>query len=820
MKLIMRMLFICFLSTLLCGLRGQGSVTDIVREISAELKPFIEKQEPIKASRIISKFPLYANLPSPLRSFFDNVLIEKATLTEEKEAFTILGEAKVFGQPVQIRYMGTTKVLGGHTSLLIGLPESYKLSELMNSLLGLKPIEELVPELQRTIPGFKQSDVADLAFEKVALIVATGSYDDEEWGDIDQGINIAGTVRLTGLAENISKLVGENLTQVRLRGVFALPDITDSILQVSLPRTIQLLPFLKGVEAGPWAIEIGFKEVSALAPGIKLPAFAVTNNFLRITPEFFPLLSKPVSVTARVDIQPDKGNFSAWIEGEALIPSAQQIINLFPKELTAGLPFINITRKIPSFTVGGELGLTLSIDWALLGTTGIPVSGVGGRWAFSLGDRKIGLALKAEISSAGGIGDVVFDAELAGRYSLRDVAFDFADFVREASRELGQEINVRDALKDIIPTDLALEDVRLTIAPKDASIAGKSYLRGFALQGKMDIFGLKAEVDIAISKRGISLMGTMSPLDIRLQGQQLLVLTHATDKTKGPLIDLQCNPARAYFILSGDLQVPPLGLSSTTDINILLTSMQAKLTNKLLFGLYQSDLELYGDIVALFKTPEAQNFYLKIVMEQSVLSFLEKAVTKFAKEVVPDFDVKSQAEFDRVAGEVGRLERERDREYDICTKEWKWDWLRCRLFWGEIVKRQAEIDGLVLYRDLLLKPGVTIARGALTAFSDITQLAAQILARGFNIESFVSEARLSEFIQKGSLPKVSMRVKFLGRDVELKDMQFSFTDIPRSMEQIFGQLQKLVGVETPPAPAVQPSGTLPKIGRPLKISGA
>lgn len=764
----------------------QRSITGIAREIAADLTESIEKKEPITASQILAKFPIYAALPTTCKSFFETIVLKEVVRTEEKTSLIVHGDAEIFGQTIHVRYMGTLEGSKTHASFLIGLPTSYTLSQLMSSLLGLKPLSKL-------LPGFKKSDIPDLAFEKVALIIAAGSYEDEEWGDIDQGINLAGTVRLTGIVENISKLIGENLTQARLRGVFALPDITDSIFQISFPRTIRLLPFLKGIESGPCAIEIGFKEASALIPGIKIPEFSVTSNFLRITPEFFPLLSKPVNVSARIGVRSDKGEFSTSIDGEALIPSAQQIINIFPQQLTAGLPLISSIKKIPSNKVGGELGLTFDIDWAILGTTAIPISGIGGRWAFSLGDKKIGLALKAEVSSTGVIGDIVFDSEIAGRYSLQDIIFGFSDFIQDASRENGKEINIRDTLEKIVPNDLALEDFKLTIVPKDAYIGDKSYRRGFVLRGNLEIFGVKTEVDMTLSMFGVSLMGTMSPLDISTNGIQLFKLTHATDSTKGPLIDLQCNPTKVHFILSGNMQLPLLGINSVTDVNIFATSIQAKLANQLLFGLYESDIELLGESLLLSMIKGTENLYVKIAMKQSALSNLEKEAIKLARSMVPDFDDKTQAEFDRIQNRIDLLDREKKREYKKCIgSSWFWDQNTCKLLWNDIIKRDAEIIGLNVYRDVLLKPSTTIARGVLTAFSSITEFATKVLTQGINIESFTSQARLSEFLQKGFLPKVNMHIRFLDKDIDLKDMQFNFTDIPGSMQQIFGQLQKLV----------------------------
>ncbi len=753
-----------------------------------EIKKLVESKQPIP----LSTFPFIKDVPLPaaMTTIFQNIKLENPELVKTTDLFKVSGTLDIAGVPIKSYFKSTGVSVQGHDALVLGIPLGWKMSDILTKFLGIPPIEQLIPQIKQALPNFNSSDVVDLEITHGALALADASFHDEEFGSFAKGLNLICTVRLLGLAEPFSKLFGEKLNELAVRGII-LPSIEGSSLSAEIPGKLQLIP---GIESTPVHFALVLQAVSAtlsfaLLPGIDLSAgFKVFPEFYRhvgldfLKPESF---KEPLAFKAHVHVTPTNGTFAG---------STQGMLRDF-------LPGIDI----------GNLAVGFTIDWGLLAGGGVPLSGLSARGETNFLGRTVSVATAAGLTSAGGIENIMFVGTMAGKLSLEDIVHYVVSFCRaEQNIDLQQEIKT-----DSIPT-ISVENPRIGIVPKATSIAGKSYFRGVDLAGKVELFGATGELDFTVTTNGLNASGKLSPIIITnpIDNSALLKLTSVGSDTEGPSFGGALALHKIFFALDGKVVLNILGgITSQTKVDLSLKGMRFTSSTKL-FDRFEAEIEAHADIltsIAEGLTP--QRCYLKIIMKQELLKFMEQEINQFARGLVPNFDNNAQKEFERVEGEIARLDRELAEQYQQCHAA-NWPTASCTLFWNEITRRNVEKAGLVTYRDAILKPGVEVARGVLTALSNVSQLAGHILANGINIESFTSTANLSEFVEAGKLPHVTIKLKFMGRDLELKDMQFSFTDIPGSVGHIFNQLSKLLVGETAPSAFKAPTF---KLGAPIKI---
>lgn len=171
----------------------------------------------------------------------------------------------------------------------------------------------------------------------------------------------------------------------------------------------------------------------------------------------------------------------------------------------------------------GARGVTLGgVGVQLMAAPTAPFVGVGLRARVMFGSDRIsaGLALLFDPSAPD---KAVLQLEVPDRVELR--------------RLLGGVVDPQFVPTELL--DVALDDLQIHISPSGGLIAGKEYEPGFHLRGAVELWGLRASVDGALSyAAGGHLRGAFSPVIYPASGA--LVDIHG-DPGKGPSLDIGFN---------------------------------------------------------------------------------------------------------------------------------------------------------------------------------------------------------------------------------------------------------------------------------------
>lgn len=683
----------------------------------------------------ITNIPLLNKIPlNPhIKEFLDKIQIHTPQLELLDSAVALKGQVDLFGVPVNsMLYFALDNVASPNLSFYLTIPQAIKLS---NFLPALSFLDTLAPPF-------------------VIFALSTSDYEFKDLEiDVKPGLNMFTMLKVGGPIQELSDLLGSKLNQVEVYGSLH-PKITGSTLTGSLPGRLNLGPIkTTGLQL--------VLEVDETAMEVRVPAFSIKTGFIVDWPQEW---GDPKLFEGALKLTPIKGEIWGKMEGNL------DLITIAPAKIQLQ-----------------EARFTAEVDWKQLVSTRIPISGAGVQGKVAINpksDRPISIdaAVKIAVTSSGGLGDFVLSGKLDGQIHLEEFIDWFALQIREISRGTTMTIDLMPMYQGKIP-NMSVQNPFIEIVPKNVTLADKFYEQRIGFGGELVLLNTRGIIFFNASLDGIQGLGYVDNIIIGP-----LKFVAALPAEKGPRIDFKLNLKEQYFYLSGNLELDILGgIKKNAIIALAPAGLYLKLTTQL-FDQFETDLELRASVITAIGP---DNFFLKAYMKQSFLNFLHDAMLNFASGLVPQFNKDVHNEFERVEGEINRVQHELDTEYNKCmSPPWNWDHARCTLFWGEIIKRNLEIGGLFIYRDAILKPGTTIARGIVGSFASVTNFAALLLAKGFNIESFEFEGRLDQFAREGKLPKVSIVITALGKRVVLTDLQFNFNDIQGSVNNIFNQLSK------------------------------
>lgn len=116
--------------------------------------------------------------------------------------------------------------------------------------------------------------------------------------------------------------------------------------------------------------------------------------------------------------------------------------------------------------------------------------------------------------------------------------------------------------------DLSLTELRVYAAPNGGKIAGKLYPAGYALSGRLDLWGFNAAVDGTFNDAdGGSLRGEVDPIKLKVAGYTFLEIT-AADGDGGALVDLEFSNTRIGAKLDGRLLLNDGSFVGTLDATL------------------------------------------------------------------------------------------------------------------------------------------------------------------------------------------------------------------------------------------------------------
>lgn len=331
----------------------------------------------------------------------------------------------------------------------------------------------------------------------------------------------------------------------------------------------------------------------------------------------------------------------------------------------------------------GNFGASIEISNNLL-LMGIPCpfTGIGFRGGVILGDNKIADKTQIDLSAGISVRDVGAQFLFSGGISQLNIS--------QLVFLLSNAIKVPITMQNI--PRVRFSDIYMRLALADMVVAGVRYNQGFALKAGWELGDLKgkASVDISIEKQKIEASGTLAPLYLPNKENPVFVLTGAGPDgvygtpDDGATIAFTISKEKQKFVLSGDVQLPTLGITHQADlimgsqlidgiIKFTVADQRSGATRNLFDGELAMRMNVMDPEDTNFRFYFQQGFVQELnnQVKNSLNTFREDALRKIAE---MDQEIgKAQGEIDRahrdfnakIAGAQSDINRELD---DIDSK--------------------------------------------------------------------------------------------------------------------------------------------------------
>jgi len=224
----------------------------------------------------------------------------------------------------------------------------------------------------------------------------------------------------------------------------------------------------------------------------------------------------------------------------------------------------------------GDAGASMTIWGALdaadgtwhdpLGLKGLSIKGLGIELGAATVFPFIALGFRGDVY----IGDALLHATLAFSFNPADLG----STVLQISSPEG--INLIKLITSLLPVsflpkdifNVALTDLNFYLSPKGGSIAGKTYNKGAALAGKLNLWGYHAAVDGLIDyTSGGYLHGALDRISVSGAGLKFIEFTDAAGPGS-PTLSIDLNSQRQGAHISGKLSLLSGFYSETVDVDV------------------------------------------------------------------------------------------------------------------------------------------------------------------------------------------------------------------------------------------------------------
>jgi hypothetical protein len=505
--------------------------------------------------------------------------LEKAK-TRIQESVKILTNTKTTAKNLKNNAIEKLKSVTPKFSLLIGIPKVFSFAAIDSRLKALDTIQ----------------------FQKAALALSQSDYFDSDFDiKIGRGLNILGTVKIAGPLENITNIIGQDLTSVTIHGIID-PAIFGSRFSAILPGSLN---FGKNIKTGGLKLNIYLKEVG-ITIGIE--------TGLKIKP---PKQEEWLDFVGEITVAAEKASFEFNMRG--------MWENIF------GIPGPKM----------GNVKFKATIDYTFAAATEgiLSLSGLGFGGEIGIGGKSVEANVYGEVSTTE---DILVSGEIKGGIFLEDIV-SFSLEIVEAYAKLAQQIGgLADKkidisritqFKNIVEKNvphLGFETAYFSMSPKVMFFGGKKY-DGIEFNLTTHLLDKKLTMRLKLDKTGIEGFGSMSEIKIG----PVVISGVGKDKTQGtiddgPAVSLMLKPSegKAALFLSGSIDAYLFGKHFFVDtlLDVSPAGLHAKFVQDI--GIFKMQLELS----ALLKEPK--DFFIKAHMEQEALDKLSVLLEKGSKEII------------------------------------------------------------------------------------------------------------------------------------------------------------------------------------------
>ena len=182
---------------------------------------------------------------------------------------------------------------------------------------------------------------------------------------------------------------------------------------------------------------------------------------------------------------------------------------------------------------------------------------------------------------------------------------------------------------------LALEDVKFHYALLDTTVGGTRYGAGFHMKATLKFFDFRLYAEAMLDQNdGIRIYAAMDPINITMNGFEILKLTHATDPSKGPMLDLDLRQSsdNLQLMVSGAIGILGGLMTGLVDINVDETGFDF-LAECTIFDLFKASLEVTGPSLDNLLSGSGEGVFLNAYMRNDLLSYIRENILEFIQGV-------------------------------------------------------------------------------------------------------------------------------------------------------------------------------------------
>ncbi len=182
---------------------------------------------------------------------------------------------------------------------------------------------------------------------------------------------------------------------------------------------------------------------------------------------------------------------------------------------------------------------------------------------------------------------------------------------------------------------IVIEDVKFHYALSDTTIGGIDYGIGFHMKAILDFLGFKIEADAMLDlDDGMRIYAAMDPVNISLNGFELIKFTHVSDTSKGAMLDLDLRKSsnNLQMMVSGAISILGGLMKGLVDIDVDGDGFNF-LANCKIFDSFEASLEVTGPSLKNLLDGSGNGVHLIAYMRHDLLTYIRDRILNFIHDV-------------------------------------------------------------------------------------------------------------------------------------------------------------------------------------------
>ncbi len=182
---------------------------------------------------------------------------------------------------------------------------------------------------------------------------------------------------------------------------------------------------------------------------------------------------------------------------------------------------------------------------------------------------------------------------------------------------------------------IAIEDVKFHYALTDTTVGGIDYGAGFHMKATLNFFDFKIYAEAVLDlDDGMRIHAAIDPINISSNGFEIIKLTHASDPSKGAMMDLDLRKSsdNLQLVVSGAISILGGFMKGLVDINVDGTGFDF-FASCAIFDLFEASLEVTGPSLENLLSGSGEGVYLKAYMKNDLIDYVRENILNFIKDM-------------------------------------------------------------------------------------------------------------------------------------------------------------------------------------------